>query len=257
MDARDPSVPDRLAALLLTARRAVILAGQRLGHPERVEASARGEWARRASLENLLTRPADFWDYYEPLAQDIARRQPEPVHTAIARLQQAGIVSALITQGVDRLHVRAGSPDAVEVYGTALVARCERCGERYGLPEVSVLRRESADGVPRCSAEGCGYPLRPTGTLWNEPLPAAAVRRAWELAGETDCFVVLDSELRTAPLALLPSVPLRRGAPLVVIGEAPTRYDRYAALLARGPSPPAMIALADLLAPAQEARAGG
>jgi NAD-dependent deacetylase len=257
MDARDPSVPDRLAALLLPAERAVILSGQRLGHPERVEAAARGEWARRASLENLLTRPADFWAYYEPLAQDIAAREPEPVHAAIARLQRAGIVHALITQAVDRLHLRAGSPDAVEVYGTALIASCERCGERYGLPEVSALRRRVSDGVPRCTTEGCGYPLRPAGTLWNEPLPADAVRRAWELATETDCFVILDSELRTAPLALLPSVPLRRHAPLVVIGPAPTRYDRYATLLARGASPQAMIALADLLAPAQEQRAGG
>ena len=45
-----------------------------------------------------------------------------------------------------------------------------------------------------------------------------------------DAFVILDSDLRTAPISLLPSVPLTRGAPLVVVGETPTQYDRYAAL---------------------------
>ena len=67
--------------------------------------------------------------------------------------------------------------------------------------------------MPRCTTAGCAYPLRPEGTLWGEPLPRAAVERAWELAAEADAFVVLDSDLRTAPISLLPSVPLTRGAP--------------------------------------------
>ena len=40
---------------------------------------------------------------------------------------------------------------------------------------------------------------------------------------------MLDSDLRTAPISLLPSVPLTRGVPLVLVGETPTQYDRYAA----------------------------
>jgi hypothetical protein len=35
-----------------------------------------------------------------------------------------------------------------------------------------------------------------------------------------------------------------------MVGEAPTQYDRYAALVLRGPSTPVLGALADLLAPA-------
>ena len=75
--------------------------------------------------------------------------------------------------------------------------------------------------MPRCTTAGCAYPLRPEGTLWGEPLPRGAVERAWELAAEADAFVVLDSDLRTAPISLLPSVPLTRGAPLVVVGADP------------------------------------
>jgi len=110
-----------------------------------------------------------------------------------------------------------------------LVLRCERCEERYGLPEAGTLIGASEDGVPRCTTPGCGYPLRPEGTLWGETLPRAAVERAWELAADADAFIVLDSDLRTAPISLLPSVPLTRGVPLVLVGETPTQYDRYAA----------------------------
>jgi NAD-dependent deacetylase len=244
---------EALAAALLGAERAVVLTGLRLGGPERLDLThANGEWARRASLEAFLTEPSRFWEYFYPTALAIAARRPGPAHEAIARLQRSGAVSALITQAVDRLHARAGSTDVVEVHGTVLTERCERCGERYGLPEVGALIGAAPDGVPRCTTPGCRYPLRPEGTLWGEPLPRAAIERAWELAAEADAFFVLDSDLRTAPISLLPSVPLTRGAPLVVIGETPTQYDRYAALVVRTPSAGLITAVAELIAPARE-----
>ena len=50
-------------------------------------------------------------------------------------------------------------------------------------------------------------------------------------------------------MSLLPSVPLTRGVPLVMIGETPTQYDRYATVLIRDASEPVLVALADLIAP--------
>lgn len=248
--AEPASDPEALAAAFLAAERAVVLTGLRLGGPESLDLThAHGEWAARASLEAFLTEPGRFWEYFYPTAQTIAARTPTAAHDALARLERAGVVSSLITQSVDRLHSRAGSTDPVEVYGTVLVMRCERCGERYGLPEVGVLIGESADGVPRCTTEGCGYPLRPEGTLWGEALPRPAVERAWELAAEADAFFVLDSDLRTAPISLLPSVPLTRGAPLILIGETPTQYDRYAHMAIRSSSAELITAVADLIAP--------
>lgn len=239
-----------IAGALLEAERAVVLTGLSLGGPEERDLThARGEWAARASLEAFLTEPARFWDYFYPAALAVAGREPTADHLALARLQRVGAVGALITQAVDRLHARAGSTDVVEVYGTLLTERCERCGERYGLPEVGALIAAAPDGVPRCTTAGCAYPLRPEGTLWGEPLPRAAVERAWELAAEADAFVVLDSDLRTAPISLLPSVPLTRGVPLVVVGATPTQYDRYARILVRAPSAGLLSAVADLIAP--------
>jgi NAD-dependent deacetylase len=242
---------ETLAAALLGAERALLLTGNDLVTPGQAPAD-RGEWAewtQRANLEAFLTDPGHFWEFVLPLATEIAARQPAPVHDAIARLERAGLVWGHVTQAVDRLHQRAGSPDPVEVYGQLVTAICTRCGERYGLPEVEALIAGAPDGVPRCTGEGCGFPLRPEGTLWNEPLPPAALTRAWALAGEADLLVVLDSDLRTAPVSLLPSVPLTRGAGLVVIGPNPTQYDRYARQVVHAPSAPLVTALADLLLP--------
>lgn len=241
---------ERVAAALLGAEYAVVLTGLRLGQPETADLThARGEWARRASLEVLLTDPAAFWQFAHPAALELAAREPEPGHLAIARLQGHGLISALITQAVDRLHTAAGSDDVIEVHGNVLMARCTRCGEVYGLGEVGSLMEAAADRVPRCTTPGCAFPLRPSGTLWGEPLIEEAVRRAWDAATRTDCFIVIDSDLRTVPMSLLPSVPLTRNVPLVMIGETPTQYDRYAHILVREPSEPLLVAVADLITP--------
>ncbi|WP_396909693.1 Sir2 family NAD-dependent protein deacetylase [Mycolicibacterium sp.] len=245
----NPAV-ERLAAALLSAERPILLTGQRLD-PEGIGelAQAQSEWGKRADLDRLLTAPGDFWAFFLPVAQAAAARVPGPSHRAIARLQAAGTVDAIITQAVDRLHERAGSHGVVEVYGNVLSARCERCGERYGLDEVTALVDAAADAVPRCTATDCGYPLRPAGTLWNEALPQDAVERAWELAADTDLMVIVDSDLRTAPISLLPSVPLTGGADVILIGAAATRYDRYARQVVRAPvAAPTLCAVADLIA---------
>jgi hypothetical protein len=59
--------------------------------------------------------------------------------------------------------------------------------------------------------------------------------------------MVIDSDLRAVPMSLLPSVPLTRGVPLIMLGETPTQYDRYASVLVREPSEPVLVALAGLV----------
>jgi NAD-dependent deacetylase len=240
----------RVAAALLGAQHIVVLTGLDLGGSEDTDLThARGAWARHASLEILLTDPAAFWRFAHPAALEITQRIPKPGHLALARLQAAGFVSALITQAVDHIHTISGSSDVVEVHGNILTARCGRCGERYGLGEVGALIEVASDCVPRCTTPDCAFPLRPAGTLWGEPLIEDAVRAAWEDATNADCFLVIDCDLRTVPMSLLPSVPLTRGVPLVMIGETETQYDRYASVLIRQPSEPVLVALADLIAP--------
>lgn len=239
-----------IATALLGAQRVVALTGLRLGHEESTDiTTARGTWAKHASLDALLTDPASFWTFAHPAALEIAQRTPTPAHDAVARLMTAGIITDLITQSVDHLHSDAGSQDVIEVHGNIRTARCTRCGERYGLGEVTSLIDAAEDGVPRCTTPECGFPIRPATTLWGEPLVEDAVRRAWDAATQADCFIAIDSDLRTVPISLLPSVPLTRGVPLIMIGTTPTQYDRYASVLVREPSEPVLVALADLLAP--------
>jgi NAD-dependent deacetylase len=240
------ALTERLEDLLRGAHRAVVLTGLGFGREVDLELDAgQSDWSDHASLETLLVDPARFWSYYYAAATEISHRDPTPGHRALARLQAAGIVATIIAQSADHLHAKAGATDVIEMHGNVLTAKCERCNERYGLPEVGAFLAKAEDGVPRCTTPGCGYPLRPSGTLWGEPLVEDAVTRAWELAASADLFVVIDSALRTIPLSLLPSVPLTRGVPLAVIGETPTQYDRYAQVVIRSAGAPIVVDLAE------------
>lgn len=245
-----PEPHQRVAAALLGATRVVVLAGRFVGRPDDDAPGAPSDaWANRASLEMLLTEPQSFWEFTLPAATAIAARRPTGAHAALARLQRAGIVRHIISQSVDHLLVAEGATDVSEVHGSILSAICTRCGERYGLAEVERLVAQASDSVPRCTSPDCGYPLRPSSTLWGEPLVESAVKRAWDEATECDLFVVIDSDLRAVPMSLLPSVPLTRDVPLIMIGTIPTQYDRYASVLIREESEPVLVKLADLVAP--------
>jgi NAD-dependent deacetylase len=52
---------------------------------------------------------------------------PNPAHLALARLQRARGDVLLVTQNVDDLHERAGSPEVLHMHGELLKARCLGC----------------------------------------------------------------------------------------------------------------------------------
>lgn len=245
----------KIAAALLGAQHVAVLTGWMfaLQDQDAIEAT-RTTWALESNLEVLLTDPAAFWRATLPAAITTASREITPAHRALTRLQNAGIITHVITQSVDHRQTRDGAHGVIEVHGNLLTARCTRCDERYGLSEVTHLIEAAVDGVPRCTASDCNYPLRPSSTLWGEPLIEHAVRTAWEVATAADCFMVIDSDLRAVPMSLLPSVPLTRGVPLIMLGDIPTQYDRYASVLVREPSEPVLVALADLIASDESTR---
>ena len=94
------------------------------------------------------------------LGADIA---PNAAHHALARLQRARPDVILITQNVDNLHERAGSPQALHMHGELLKARCLDCAA-----EISWLDDISAES--RCLDCGSTGRLR-TAVVWFNERP--------------------------------------------------------------------------------------
>ena len=180
-----------------------------------------------AHIDAWTSDPQRFWSFYGERFATLGAKEPNRAHEALARLEELGLVDAVITQNIDTLHRRAGSREVIEVHGTIEHSSCARCGESIGLDEVRSRIAAAADGVPRCAE---GYPLKPDVVLFGEMLPAAELARAHELAAGADLMLCIGSSLEVHPVAGLPAVTIESGGQVVLVTQGPTPLDGEAAL---------------------------
>ena len=77
--------------------------------------------------------------------------EPNAGHRALAALERAGTLHALITQNIDGLHQKAGnsSEKVIEVHGTVREYMCMNCGIRGPMPVV-LQRVRAGEADPAC-----------------------------------------------------------------------------------------------------------
>jgi len=177
-----------------------------------------------AHIDAFHSDTARFWRYWSPRFHELGSKEPNPAHRAIAELEERGLVDAVVTQNIDRLHRAAGSQRVIEVHGTIETSSCTACGESVGIDDVETLFGDGEIAV--CPA--CGGKVKPDVVLFGEMLPEAAMEDATALCEQADLIVCVGSSLEVYPVAGLPSVALNRGARLAIVTKGPTPYDRDA-----------------------------
>jgi NAD-dependent deacetylase len=195
--------------------------------------SATGMWAEfdpaeYASLRAFRADPEKVWRFYKPRIAMLTQAQPNAAHRALAALERAGLVEAVVTQNIDLLHERAGTQNLVEVHGSIRTASCASCGASYAREEVLELLTDAA--APACGR--CGAILRPDVVFFGELLPAEAIDRAFELARSASLLLVVGSALEVYPVAALPQETLNAGGRIAIVNNGPTPYDDRAVKLA-------------------------
>lgn len=151
--------------------------------------------------------------------------EPNAAHRALAALERAGKLRAIVTQNIDGLHQAAGSRRVFELHGSVHRNFCLRCGRRYDAAFVA-----QGAGLPRCA---CGGLVRPDVVLYGEALDEDTVRGALNALMRADLLIVGGTSLAVYPAAAY--LDAFRGDALVVINRDPTPRDGAAALLLREP----------------------
>ena len=150
--------------------------------------------------------------------------KPNAGHLAITSLVGAGKVSQIITQNVDGLHQKSGTPDAlvVELHGNASYATCLSCKKRYELADLKepFLR----DGIiPYC--EECGGIIKTATISFGQAMPLEEMERAEAATLSCDLFIAAGSSLTVYPAAGFPRMAKQNGARLVIINNQDTDLD--------------------------------
>ena len=171
----------------------------------------------------FVRKPEEFFRFYrnKMLAPDA---RPNRAHLALAELERAGRLKAVITQNIDGLHQAAGSQEVLELHGSVLRNHCMRCGKFYGMEAIL-----NSSGVPKCS---CGGVIKPDVVLYEEGLDMDTLNRAVNYISRADVLIVGGTSLTVYPAAGL--IDYYRGRKLVLINRDATPLDGQADLVIAG-----------------------
>ncbi|MBN9636446.1 MAG: NAD-dependent protein deacetylase [Actinobacteria bacterium] len=210
------------------------------------------------TIQQFLSGPAfrqRYWARNHIGWRHMAARRPNAGHRAVAALEQAGLVTGVITQNVDLLHTKAGSRTVVNLHGTYARVICLSCGHtmtRAALAEElerlnpgftdRVATQVGSIGVaPDADATvedtttfryldcpRCGGILKPDIVYFGDSVPKDRVQQAYALVDDADALLVAGSSLTVYSGYRFVRHAAAAGMPVAIINRGPTRGDELA-----------------------------
>lgn len=168
--------------------------------------------------------PDVFYEFYKEKMMCLDA-QPNAAHRKLAQLEEAGRLTAVITQNIDGLHQKAGSKKVYELHGSIHTNYCQKCGRFYDAAYV-----KETPGIPRCE---CGGIIKPDVVLYEESLDSMTIEKSIRAIAEADTLIIGGTSLVVYPAAGF--IDYFRGKHLVVINKSATAREVGAQLSISAP----------------------
>ncbi|KQI71431.1 NAD-dependent deacetylase [Loktanella sp. 5RATIMAR09] len=168
-----------------------------------------------ATPQGFARNPALVHDFYNARRTNCAEAVPNAAHEALAALATGAHDVTLITQNIDDLHSRAGSPDVIHMHGQLMRALCAACDASWDAP----LVMSPQDPCPDCGA----IATRPD-VVWFGEIPYHMETIAHAVTS-ADLFVAIGTSAEVYPAAGL--VELAQGRTLEINLEPSARANAF------------------------------
>ncbi len=169
----------------------------------------------------FVSHTDEFFQYYTT-KMICKEAKPNSGHIALAKLEEAGRLKAVVTQNIDGLHQLAGSKKVFELHGSVHRNYCTKCRSFYDLDYIL-----NAKAIPRCVK--CNSVIKPDVVLYEESLDDDVVNGAINSIRTADVLIIGGTSLVVYPAAGL--IDYFRGKKLVLVNKSPTPYDSRADLV--------------------------
>ena len=173
-----------------------------------------------------------YWKMKKEGYHELKKAKPNDGHRALARLESAGKLVAVITQNIDGLHQDAGSSRVLELHGTNRYALCLKCDAHFEVEEIQSIL-EAGTEIPLC--RNCGGLLKMATISFGQSLPSNVLSEAFDLASVSDLVLALGSSLVVEPAASIPLEAKNSGAKLVIVNNTGTPLDGLADIVVNRP----------------------
>lgn len=168
----------------------------------------------------FMSHPDIFFEVYkEKLCFKDAK--PNYCHKVLTKLEELGILKAVITQNIDNLHTLAGTKNVIELHGSVMRNYCMKCHKSYDLDYIL-----NSKGVPLCT---CGGIVKPDVVLYEESLDYNSIMNAIKEISEADTLIIGGTSLSVYPAAQF--VEYFNGRNLVIINKSDVYKNKDATLV--------------------------
>lgn len=171
--------------------------------------------------------PPPFTNGSTPPVKKVSVEEAVPTlaHMVIAALVRSNLVSYVVSQNVDSLHLLSGVPATrlSELHGNLFQEHCAAC--RVNVQRDFELQSAGLRKTGNICGQ-CGGPLTDRTLDWDDPLPEPDFERARKAAREAALNVVVGSSLQMLPTMNLPFRSGERDAAVIVNLSETGRDDR-------------------------------
>jgi len=173
--------------------------------------SKEGLWSRfdpeeYASIYAFRDNPEKVWKMLKEMEEIVGRAKPNNAHIGLAKLENMGLLNAVITQNIDNLHQEAGSKDVIEYHGNSKALTCLWCKKTYDYKE------KEGEYPPKCE---CGKILKPDVIFFGEAIPPLAMERSSKLAASCQALLIIGTSAVVSPFNILPRVAGQAGSKII------------------------------------------
>lgn len=212
--------------------RIVILTGAGISAESGIDTfrSAGGLWEQHrvedvATPEGFARNPALVLGFYDVRRAALANASPNAAHMALARLQREfsrrpGREVLLVTQNVDDLHERGGSPQVLHMHGELKSALCTACGTRSRWEGALLAENGARPSCPVCAA-----PMLRPDVVWFGEMPYE-MGRIYMALEACDLFVSIGTSGAVYPAAGFVEEARRAGAQTLELNLEPSEGSR-------------------------------
>ena len=168
----------------------------------------------------FLENTKEFYKFYRDKLNSL-NYKPNITHIILAKLEEKGLLSSIITQNIDGFHQMAGSKNVLELHGSVWRNYCMKCHKSYEAETVF-----SSTDVPKCN---CGGIIKPEVVLYEESLNQETLQQAIKEISTADLLIIGGTSLNVYPAAGL--IQYFRGKNIVLINKEKTPYDKMCNLV--------------------------
>lgn len=228
----------KASKMIVDAKSLVILTGAGIstesGIPD-FRTPGTGLWSKYNpdDFSHFLHEPSLFWKMIREIGPGFYKAKPNSGHEVIAELDKMGLLNGLITQNIDGLHQKAGSPIVHELHGNATEMKCIACHGRFDIEKIIKNHKSNEDHIP-ADCPQCGAYLTLNVVLFDQFLPRGPWLESVTLAQKADVMLVAGSSLVVYPANELPIYTLKNNGKLIIINNEETDLDSRAEILLRG-----------------------